>query len=451
MSQPERAADPTGDAITGRDAVTGENQTGENQTVVILGAGQAGGQCAASLRRFGWTGRIVLAGAEPHPPYQRPPLSKTYLAGEIDDTRLWLQPPETWAEQKVELRLGIAATSIDRDAKAVAFDDGSRERYDQLVIATGSRVRRLDVPGADLEGVRYLRNIADVDALKTDFAPGRRIAVIGGGYIGLEAASVAKKLGAEPVVIEAMDRLLARVAVPELSAFYLDAHRSRGVSVELGAQVAKILSKGGGLFGGRKGVSGVKLGDGRSIACDSALVGIGVLPNQEIAADAGLATGNGIVVDAECRTSDPAVFAIGDCAAQENWLTGLRQRLESVPNALDQAKHAAAAICGTPAPKPEVPWFWSDQFDLKLQTAGLIGQQDRTLRRRPADPGAGHFSLFHLRDGVLIAADCVNDAHGFMAAKAMIAARAKPDPAALVDTGIPMKDIMKAALAAGSA
>lgn len=416
-------------------------------TVIIIGAGQAGGQCAASLRRNGWQGRILLAGREPHPPYQRPPLSKTYLAGEIGEDRLWLQPPETWAEQNVELRLGVTATAIDRDARIVAFDDGTTETYTHLVIATGSRVRPLPVPGVELDGVRYLRTIADVDALKTDFAPGRRIAIVGGGYIGLEAASVAKKLGAEPVVIEAMDRLLARVAVPELSAFYLDAHRSRGVTVELGAQVEAIEGKGGGLFGrGKSHVKAVKLADGRKIACDSVLVGIGILPNQELAANAGLETGNGIAIDAECRTSDPSVFAIGDCAEQENWLTGTRIRLESVPNALDQAKHAAAAITGKPAPKPEVPWFWSDQYELKLQTAGLIGQQDTTLQRRPADPAAGHFTLFHLKDGVLVAADCVNDAHGFMAAKMMIAQRARPDVDDLVNPDVPMKDVMKAAL-----
>ena len=417
-------------------------------TVIIIGAGQAGGQCAASLRRNGWSGRIVLAGAEPHPPYQRPPLSKTYLSGEIGEDRLWLQPPETWADQDVELRLGVTATAIDRDAKTATFDDGTSETWTHLVIATGSRVRPLPVPGTDLDGVRYLRTIADVDALKADFTPGKRIAIVGGGYIGLEAASVAKKLGAEPVVIEAMDRLLARVAVPELSAFYLDAHRSRGVTVELGAQVEAIEGKGGGLFGrGKSHVTAVKLADGREIACDSVLVGIGILPNQELAAEAGLETGNGIAVDAECRTSDPAIFAIGDCAEQENWLTGTRIRLESVPNALDQAKHAAAAITGKPAPKPEVPWFWSDQFELKLQTAGLIGQQDTTLQRRPADPAEGHFTLFHLKDGVLIAADCVNDAHGFMAAKMMIAQRARPDVDDLVNPDVPMKDVMKAALA----
>ena len=414
--------------------------TGENQSVVIIGAGQAGGQCAATLRRNGWTGRIVLAGSEPHPPYQRPPLSKTYLSGEIDESRLWLQPPETWADQNVELRLGVTATGIDRSARQVSFDDGSQDAYDHLVLATGSRVRPLPVPGAELAGLRYLRTIADVDALKADFAPGKRIAIIGGGYIGLEAASVARKLGAEPVVIEAMDRLLARVAVPELSAFYLDAHRTRGVTVELGAQVAA-------LSGEQTTVTGVRLADGREIACDSVLVGIGILPNQELAASAGLTTGNGIAIDAECRTSDSAIFAIGDCAEQKNWLTGTRLRLESVPNALDQAKHAAAAICGTPAPKPEVPWFWSDQFELKLQTAGLIGQHDTTIRRRAADSAAGHFSLFHLKNGVLIAADCVNDAHGFMAAKMMIAQRASPDLDDLANPDVPMKDVMKAALA----
>ncbi|WP_300542880.1 FAD-dependent oxidoreductase [Maricaulis sp.] len=423
-----------------------ETVMGEDQTVIIAGAGQAGGQCAASLRRNGWTGRILLAGAEPHPPYQRPPLSKAYLAGEIGEDRLWLQPRETWADQNVDLRLGVTATAIDRSAKTVAFDDGRTEHYDHLVLATGSRVRTLPVPGAGLEGVRYLRTIADVDQLRADVTPDKRIAIIGGGYIGLEAAAVAKKLGARPVVFEAMDRLLARVAVPELSQYYLDTHRAHGVTVELGAQVAEISGKGGGLFGGKKRVATVRLADGRSFECDSVLVGIGILPNQEIATGAGLATDNGIRIDAECRTADPAIYAIGDCAEQENWLTGTRVRLESVPNALEQAKHAAAAICGTPAPRPDVPWFWSDQFDLKLQTAGLVGQQDTTLRRRPADTEAGHFSLFHLKDGVLIAADCVNDAHGFMAAKAMIAARAKPDQADLVNPDVPMKDVMKAAL-----
>lgn len=420
---------------------------GENQTVIIIGAGQAGGQCAASLRRNGWSGRIILAGSEDHPPYQRPPLSKAYLSGEIGEDRLWLQPRETWKQQSVDLRLGATATAIDAAARTVSFADGTTESYDHLVLATGSRVRTLPVPGADSEGVRYLRTIADVDLLKADFTPSKRIAIIGGGYIGLEAAAVAHKLGARPVVLEAMDRLLARVAVPELSQFYLDAHGSHGVTVELGAQVAAIETGGGGLFGGRKRVKAVKLADGRSIACDSVLVGIGILPNQELAAEAGLTTDNGIEVDAACRTSDPAVFAIGDCASQVNWLTGSRLRLESVPNALDQAKHAAAAICGTAAPKPEVPWFWSDQYHLKLQTAGLIGTQDQTIQRRPStDTEEGHFSLFHLKDGVLIAADCVNDAHGFMAAKMMIAQRARPNLDDLANPDVPMKDVMKAAL-----
>ncbi|OLF78078.1 ferredoxin reductase [Maricaulis sp. W15] len=415
-----------------------------DETVVILGAGQAGGQCAASLRRGGFAGRIVLAGDEPHPPYQRPPLSKTYLSGEIDESRLWLQPPETWAEQNVELHLGSEATEIDRDARIVRFADGSSETYTHLVLATGSRVRRLPVPGADLDGVRYLRTIADVDALKADFAPGKRIAIIGGGYIGLEAASVAQKRGAEPIVIEAMDRLLARVAVPEVSEFYRIAHDTRGVSVRLDSQVAALKAKSG-LFSRGKHVQAVELTSGETIACNSVLVGIGVIPNQELAAASGLATANGICVDAECRTDDPAIFAIGDCAEQHNWLTGTRLRLESVPNALDQAKHAAAAICGAAAPKPEVPWFWSDQYDLKLQTAGLIGQHDTTITR--AGDGETPRSFFHLANGVLIAADCINDPQSFMAAKMMILKRAKPDPAALADPEMAMKDVMKAAMA----
>ncbi len=415
-----------------------------NETVIILGAGQAGGQCAASLRRSGFEGRIILVGDEPHPPYQRPPLSKTYLSGEIDESRLWLQPPETWAEQDVDLRLSTRAKRIDPDRKLVIFSNGREESYSHLVIATGSRVRPLPVPGADLDGVRYLRSIADVDKLKADVQPGKRIAIIGGGYIGLEAASVASKLGATPIVIEAMDRLLARVAVPEVSEFYRQAHETRGISIRLDAQVASLESKSG-LFSQSKRVSRVKLKNGEKIACDSVLVGIGVLPNQEIAATCGLDTNNGIVIDGQCRTSDPGIYAIGDCAEQHNWLTDTRLRLESVPNALDQAKRAAASICGATAPKPEVPWFWSDQYDLKLQTAGLIGTQDCTITR--AGDAETPRSFFHLADGVLIAADCINDPQSFMAAKMMIQKRAKPDPIALADPDVAMKDVMKTALA----
>jgi 3-phenylpropionate/trans-cinnamate dioxygenase ferredoxin reductase subunit len=409
------------------------------QTVIIIGAGQAGGQCAASLRRLGWSGRIVLAGAEPHPPYQRPPLSKAYLSGDIDVDRLWLQPPDTWQEQNVELRLGVAATQIDRDSRIVTFSDGHIESFDYLVLATGSRVRPLPVPGADLNAVRYLRTIADVDVLKEDFAPGKRIAIIGGGYIGLEAAAVAKKRGAEPIVIEAMDRLLARVAGPELSDFYKSAHESRGVEIRVDAMVDDLEGIDG-------HVTGVGLADGSHIPCDSALIGIGVIPNQELASDAGLETGNGICIDDHCRTSDLRIFAIGDCAEQDNWLYKRRMRLESVPNALEQAKHAAASICDTTAPKPEIPWFWSDQFDLKLQSAGISTSADLTVLRGSMQED--RFALFHFRDGVLIAADAINDPQSFMAAKLMIAQRARPDANALADPALGMRDVMKAALAA---
>ena len=405
-----------------------------NDTVLILGAGQAGGQCAASLRRAGFSGPIILAGDEHHPPYQRPPLSKTYLSGEIEQDRLWLQSPETWHEQSVELRLGVSARSINAAGKTVCFDDGSELTYSHLVLATGSRVRPLPVDGADLDGVRYLRNIADVDALKADFAPGRRIAVIGGGYIGLEAASVAHKLGARPVVIEMMDRLLARVATPQLSEFYLQAHRSHDVDVRLDTRVDSLTGSGG-------RVCAVQLGDGSMIECDSVLVGIGVLPNQEIAAEAGLAVDNGIVVDENCVTSDPAIYAIGDCANGINRVYHRRMRLESVPNAIEQGKLAAAMICGVPAPKPETPWFWSDQFDLKLQSAGLITGVEETIVR--GDPANGHFALFHFAGDFLIAADAINDPASFMAAKMMIAKGATPDPDHITDTNIAMKDIMR--------
>jgi 3-phenylpropionate/trans-cinnamate dioxygenase ferredoxin reductase subunit len=405
-----------------------------NETVLILGAGQAGGQCAASLRRAGFAGQIILAGDEQHPPYQRPPLSKAYLSGEIEQDRLWLQSPETWQEQSVELRLGVTATAINTKDKSVDFDDSSQQRYTHLVLATGSRVRALPVKGADLDGVRYLRNIADVDALKADFVPGRRIAVIGGGYIGLEAASVARKLGAKPVVIEAMDRLLARVATAQLSDFYLQAHRAHDVEIRLNTRVEALLGANG-------RVCSVQLADGSEIECDSVLVGIGVLPNQEIAAEAGMSVDNGIVVDENCRTSDPRIYAIGDCANGVNRIYNRRMRLESVPNAIEQGKLVASMICELPAPKPETPWFWSDQFDLKLQSAGLVTGSEETILR--GDPESGHFALFHFAGDFLIAADAINDPPSFMAAKIMIAAGMTPDPAHLADTNIAMKDIMR--------
>lgn len=412
--------------------------TQQDDTVLILGGGQAGAQCAASLRRFGWEGAIIIAGEEPHPPYQRPPLSKDYLSGAIEEDRLWLQPPETWQAQNVELRLGLRADAIDRDSQRVRFDDGSEQSYTHLVIATGARVRPLPVPGADLEGVRYLRNIADVNRLKADVQPGKRIAIIGGGYIGLEAAAVATKLGAKASVIEAMPRCLARVAVEELSSFYRQAHGKRGVEFICDAQVSALKGEGG-------RVTGVELASGEVIACDSALIGIGVIPNAEIAAVAGLETGNGIEVDDACRTGDETIYAIGDVAAQPYWLTGERLRIESVPNAIEQGKQAAAAICGAPAPKPEVPWFWSDQFELKLQTAGLFQGADQLVERAT---GEEQRSFFHLKGGKLIAADCINDPQSFMAAKMIIAKGGRPDPAALGDPDQAIKDIMKAAMAA---
>ncbi|WP_300527469.1 FAD-dependent oxidoreductase [Maricaulis sp.] len=411
----------------------------QDDTVLILGGGQAAAQCAASLRRFGWEGRIIIAGEEPHPPYQRPPLSKDYLSGAIEEDRLWLQPPETWQAQSVELRLGVKAEAIDRGAKTVRFNDGSVEAYTHLVIATGARVRPLPVPGAELDGVRYLRTIADVDRLKADVVPGKQIAIIGAGYIGLEAAAVATKLGAKAVVIEAMPRCLARVAVPELSQFYREAHGRRGVEFFCDAQVVSLKGDDG-------HITGVELASGENVACDSALVGIGVIPNAEIAAEAELETGNGIHVDTACQTRDASIYAIGDVAAQPYWLSGDRLRIESVPNAIEQGKQAAAAICGAPAPKPEVPWFWSDQFDLKLQTAGLFQGADTLVERVT---GEEQRSFFHLKDGALIAADCINDPQSFMAAKMMIAKGLAPDAAALADTGQAMKDVMKQAMAAG--
>lgn len=406
------------------------------QHIIVIGAGQAGQSVVTTLRARGFDGQITLIGEEPVPPYQRPPLSKAYLSGEIGEDRLWVQTPQAWDEQKVDMRTGLRALAIDRDGKSVTFDDGSSQAYDHLVFATGSRVRELPVDGADLDGVRYLRNIADVDALKAEVRTGRRIAIIGGGYIGLEAASVASKLGAEPVVIEAMPRLLARVAPEALSSFYLEAHQKRGVQVRLDSQVRRLLGDAG-------RVRAVELADGTEIACDSALVGIGVLPNIELARDAGIECDNGILVDEKGQTSADGIYAIGDCCNQHNWLAGQRMRLESVPNALEQGKLVAAAICSQPLPRREVPWFWSDQFDLKLQTAGLMQAANGSVIRQGDNPD--QITIFHLRDEVLVAADCVNDPQSFMASKMMIMKGAKPSPDDLANTEVLMKDIMKAA------
>ncbi len=402
--------------------------------VVIVGAGHAGGSVAAFLRQFGFGGAITLVGAEPLPPYQRPPLSKAWLKGEAGADELLLKPESWYAENAVDLRLSSAVAALDLSGRALELADGHRIAFDKLVIATGARARALHVPGADLYGVLALRDAADAEALKTSLGPGRRLAVIGGGYVGLEAAASARALGAEAVVIEREPRVLARVACPELSDFFTAYHRDRGVVFELGADVRALEE-----VDGR--VSGVRLGDGRVLACDAALVGVGAIPNDELARAAGLPCDGGVVVDAQARTAAPDVWAVGDVTRRPlPFYEDRPWRLESVPNALEQARQAACAIAGRPAPPAETPWFWSDQYDLKLQIAGLPFEADRRVVR--GDPAAARFAVFHLMAGRVRAVEAVNAAPEFMAGRQLIARGVAVDPARLADPAVPLKSLM---------
>jgi len=401
--------------------------------VVVIGAGHAGGSAAAFLRQYGWKGPITLVGEEPVPPYQRPPLSKAWLKGEADAQSLALRPAGFYAEQRIELRLGRRVAAIDRAARTVILDTGEELSYDRLILATGARPRRLDLPGGDLAGVLELRGMAGADRLKAALRPGIRLAVIGGGYIGLEVAASARALGVEPVVVERESRLLPRVASPALAAFIQDQHRARGVVVELGAAVEA-------LEGAAGRVTSLRLTDGRLIPCDVVLIGVGAVPNDELARRSGLDCAGGVVVDLAARTGDPAIHAIGDCTIRPLPPHGRMGRLESVPNAVEQAKQAAAAICGRPPSAPEVPWFWSDQFELRLQLAGLPFDAAEAVIR--GDPGRPGFAVFHLdAEGVVQAVEAVNAAPEFMAGRMMIARRQRIARERLQDPTLSMREL----------
>lgn len=399
--------------------------------VVIIGAGHAGGTAAALLRQYGHEGPILLAGEEPAAPYQRPPLSKAWLKGETDLEGLLLRPESFYAEHDIELRTGVTATAVDPAARTVSFADGTTEPYDALILATGSTARKLALPGADRPDLLELRTLADAEKLKAALGPGRRLAVVGGGYVGLEAAASARALGAEAVVIERMDRVLARVASRTLSDFFTRYHRDHGVEVLTSAEVTGFED------------GGVRLGDGRLIGADVILVGVGAQACGQLAASAGLACENGVVVDETARTSDPNIWAIGDVTFRPIPVHGgRRHRLESVPNALEQAKQAAAAIAGRPAPAPEVPWFWSDQYDVKLQIAGLPEGADRQVLR--GDPAAAAFAVFHLAVDRIVCVEAVNAPAEFMAGRQMIGRATVVDAERLADMSVSMKAVAAA-------
>ena len=400
-------------------------------TTVIAGAGQAGGQTAISLRQAGYGGRIVVCGAESASPYQRPPLSKKYLSGELARERVFLRPDSFYSRNDVELRLGSAVRAIDPEGRRAMLEDGGSIEFTDLVIATGSRPRRLDVPGADLGNVFYLRTLQDVDAIRAELAPGRRLAVVGGGYIGLEVASTAKGLGLEVCVIEAADRLLGRVTAPEMSDYYARAHRARGVDVRLSAAVDA--------FEGGARIEGVRYG-AEVVPADLVVIGIGVVPDVRLAESAGIACDDGIVVDERCATSAGHVYAVGDCTRHPNPILGRTLRLESVQNAIEQAKTAAANIAGAPSRYAQVPWFWSDQFDLKLQMVGISDGYDAVVQRGSMD--ADDFAMFYFEDGALIAVDAVNRPREFMACRKLVPERPRIDPARLADESIPMQEMV---------
>ena len=403
-----------------------------NGHVVILGAGHAGGTAAALLRQYGFEGAITLIGEEPIAPYQRPPLSKAWLKGEADAESLALKPVEFYAEHGIDFRPSTRAISLNRGAKTVALGDGSSVSYDALILATGARAIALPVPGADLDGVMFLRTAADAAHLKAAIGPGKQLAVVGGGYIGLEVAASGRALGAEVVVLEREERLLARVACHALSTFFKAYHERHGVSFELSATAQA--------FEGEAGhVTGVRLADGRLIACDAVVVGVGAAPNDEIARDAGLETARGVVVDLQARTSDPAVFAIGDVAHRPMPIYGRMFRMESVPNALEGAKQAASAIVGRPPPPGEVPWQWSDQYDLKLQIAGYAFDVDEILVR--GDPATAKFAVFHLKGDLIQSVEAINSPPEFMMGKQLIGGRKPISKARLADPSISMKEV----------
>jgi 3-phenylpropionate/trans-cinnamate dioxygenase ferredoxin reductase component len=409
--------------------------------ILVLGAGHAGDSVAAFLRQYGWQGPITLAGNEGIAPYHRPPLSKALLLGQVPNDDLALRPASFYKKQNIRLLTGIHATRIDRVKRCVMLRHGDPLAYDHLILATGSTVRTLNVPGNELTGVMSLRGRADSLAFRDAIRPGKHVAIIGGGYIGLEAAASASKLGASVTVIEREARLLARVASPFLAQYVYDYYRARDVAIELNASVTGFCGEGG-------HVTSTMLADGRTLQCDLALVGIGVLAEQSLAQAAELVCNDGIVVDTHARTSDERIHAIGDCTRRPLGLGGsnLMVRLESVHNATEQARQAAADLCGRPAPAIECPWTWSDQFDLRLQLAGFPqGSADTVVRGEPMKDA---FAIFHLDAGSrLQAVEAVNAPSEFAFAR-RVAASATPLPRdKLGDSSIPLKSLMDNALA----
>lgn len=401
---------------------------------IIVGASHAAASLGPSLRQSGWEGRIVLVGDEPHLPYHRPPLSKEFLSGAktLDDIRI--RPGEVYAKANIEFLSGMRVQSIDRDAKQVQLANGEHLAYDKLALTVGSRVRKVDLPGVDLAGVHYLRTITDVEAIRADLRAGASAVIVGGGYIGLETAAVLRRLGMNVTVVEMMERVMQRVTAPEISEFYTRVHREEGVRVLCSTAVNA--------FAGSGRVQRVVCGDGSELDADLVIIGVGIVPNVELARDAGLNTENGIVVDEYTRTSDPDIVAAGDCTWHFNPIYDRWMRLESVQNATDQGRAAAMNLCGKEQSYSALPWFWSDQYDLKLQIAGLSQGYDRVITRGDRNTGRS-FAAFYLKEGKVIAVDAVNKPPEFMMGKRLITERVIVDQDRLADASVPMKELAK--------
>lgn len=400
---------------------------------IIIGASHAAAQLAPSLRQEGWDGDIIVIGDEPYLPYHRPPLSKTFLAGEKSAEDLAIRPAAFYDKNNIQFRQG-RVTAINRDTQTVALQEGEQLPYDKLALCMGSRVRKITLPGSELEGVHYLRDIADVEGIKKQVKKGNHVVVIGGGYIGLETAAALKKLGLNVVVLEMADRVLQRVTAPELSEFYTRIHTEEGVHIHTGIAVSAIVGDGK--------AEKVVCSDGTEFSANLVIVGVGILPNTELAEEAGIEVDNGIIVDEFCHTNDPNIVAAGDCTNHYNKIYRRRLRLESVPNAGEQGKSAAASICGENKEYKSLPWFWSDQYDLKLQIAGLSQDYDQVVIRGDKQKSRS-FAAFYFKDGQLISADCVNRPQEFMLSKKLIAEKLTIQPDQLADESIPVKALLQ--------
>ncbi len=401
-------------------------------TILIVGGGQAGAQAIETLRREGFDGRLILVNDEPQLPYQRPPLSKKFLSGEMTADRLAFRHQAFYDEHRIELKLGVRAATLDAPGRLVSLSNGETVHYDRLLLCLGAVSRRLTCPGADLAGVQYLRDIADIPPIQAKLKPGARVLIIGGGYIGLETAATARKIGCLVTVLEMADRVMNRVVASNVSAYFEHEHRTQGVKIVCNTRVVHLEGNGH--------VERVVCADGSSYEADLLVVGVGAVANMQLASAGGLDCDNGIVVDEYCRTSDPHIYAAGDCTNHPSRRYEMRVRLESVDNAFEQARTAALNLLDRPTIHDRVPWFWSDQFDNKLLIVGLSQGHDQQVTR--GDPATRSFSVCYLKGGELQALEAVNNAKDYMAARKLIADRARPDLDRLADPAIALKDVV---------